>query len=247
MSIVEKSMGSQFTRRSLLAGTALTLVACSEADDIASKNGNAGASGDGGDGVDQITTASVDVPAPQGSVDMDAVLAPSNLKEMELGDADAPVTIVEYASLTCPHCKSFHDDTFKAIKEAYVDTGKVRFIYRDFPFDPRAAAASMLARCAPENQYFPMIDMFFEQQTSWSRAEDARGALQKLSKLAGFTQESFEACLTNQQLLDDVTEVRNRASEEFGVSSTPTFIINGDRYSGSMSVEVMSAVIDTYL
>jgi protein-disulfide isomerase len=196
---------------------------------------------------DTGSAAAVEAPASQGSVDMEAVLAEGPLPDMVLGEADAPVTIVEYMSLTCPHCASFHKETFDALKEKYIDSGQVRFIVRDFPFDPRAAAGAMLARCAPEGQYFPMVDMLFEQQSSWAAAQDARGALLQISRMAGFTQESFEACLTNQELLDDVNEVRQKAAEEFEVQSTPTFLINGQRYAGNMSIEQMSAIIDGQL
>ncbi len=191
--------------------------------------------------------AKVDLPKSEGSVDVQKLMEPGPLPEMALGDANAPVTIVEYMSMTCPHCANFHNETFDAIKEKYIDTGKVRFIVREFPFDPRAAAAFMLARCAPEGQYFPMISMLFKQQQQWAAAENGREALLQMSKLAGFTQESFEACLTNQKLLDDVNAVMQRGAKEFGVQSTPTFFVNGEHYSGDMSVDVMSALIDSKL
>ena len=105
--------------------------------------------------------AKVELPKSEGSVDMAKLLEPGALPEMALGEANAPVTIVEYMSMTCPHCANFHNDTFDAIKAKYIDSGKVRFIVREFPFDPRAAAAFMLARCAPEGQYFPMVSMLF--------------------------------------------------------------------------------------
>ncbi|RVI19601.1 DsbA family protein, partial [Sinorhizobium meliloti] len=189
----------------------------------------------------------VEVPKSEGSVDMAKLLEPGALPEMALGEANAPVTIVEYMSMTCPHCANFHNDTFDAIKAKYIDSGKVRFIVREFPFDPRAAAAFMLARCAPEGQYFPMVSMLFKQQEQWAAAQNGRDALLQLSKLAGFTQESFEACLTNQKLLDDVNAVMQRGAKEFGVKSTPTFFVNGEHYSGDMSVDVMSALIDSKL
>lgn len=191
--------------------------------------------------------AKVELPPSDGEVDMAKVLEPGPLPEMAIGDANAPVTIVEYLSMTCPHCATFHNETFEPIKQKYVDTGKVRFILREFPFDPRAAAAFMLARCAPPEQYFPMVAMLFKQQEQWAAAENGREALLQMSKLAGFTQESFEACLTNQKLLDDVNTVRERGAKEFGIAATPTFLINGQRYSGGMSVDTMSALIDSKL
>ena len=185
-----------------------------------------------------------EAPQPEGSVDVATLMAPGPLPEMSIGKEDAPVTIIEYMSMTCPHCAAFHNQTFEAIKEKYVDTGKVRFILREFPLDNKAVAAIMLARCAPEGQYFPLVSALFKSQMTWATAQDARAALLQMSKLAGFTQESFEACLTNQKLLDDVLKVRETGGKEFSVQSTPTFFINGQRYSGGMSVEEMSAIID---
>jgi len=199
--------------------------------------------------------AAAEMPKPDGDVDMAAVLKPGELPEMALGKEDAPVTIVEYMSMTCPHCAHFHTTTFDEIKKKYVDTGKARFIIREFPFDPRAAAAFMLARCnaaKPEElstaeQYFPMVSMLFKQQQTWAAADDGRAALLQMSKLAGFTEDSFTKCLTNQKLLDQVNATRERGSKEFGVNATPTFLINGKRYSGDMSVDTMSALIDSLL
>lgn len=196
-----------------------------------------------------------ELPEAQGDVDMAEVLKPGPLPEMAIGDENAPVTIVEYMSMTCPHCATFHNNTFDKIKTDYVDTGKARFIIREFPFDPRAAAAFMLARCNPAKpeeastpeQYYPMVSMLMKQQEAWAAAEDGRAALLQMSKLAGFSQETFQACLTNQQLLDDVNATMKRGADEFGVNSTPTFLINGKRYAGAMSVESMSALIDSLL
>ncbi|GAA0591998.1 hypothetical protein GCM10008943_03780 [Paenochrobactrum glaciei] len=181
-----------------------------------------------------------------GSVDAAKVAEPGKLKEMIYGKEDAPVTIVEYASLTCPHCADFTLNTFPTIKEKYIDTGKVRLIFREFPFDPRATAAFMLARCAPEDRYFPMVNVFFQQLQQWAMAQDGEAALLQIAKLAGFTQESFQACLTNQELLDDINGVRERGSS-YGVNATPTFFINGQKYAGSLSVDDMSAIIDKLL
>ena len=196
-----------------------------------------------------------EMPQSDGDVDMAAVLKPGALPEMALGQEDAKVQIVEYMSMTCPHCAHFHNTTFDEIKKKYVDSGKVRFIIREFPFDPRAAAAFMLARCNPQKpeelgsalQYFPMVSMLFKQQETWAAAQDGRAALMQMAKMAGYTQQSFEACLTNQKLLDDVNSVRERGARDFGVNSTPTFLINGKRYSGDMTVETMSALIDSFL
>jgi protein-disulfide isomerase len=185
-------------------------------------------------------------PEPAGTIDMAKLLEAGPLPEMSLGKADAPVTIVEYASMTCPHCAHFHDKTLPELKTKYIDAGKARLIFREFPFDPRAEAGFMLARCSKDN-YFPMVDVLFKQQESWAGAKDAREALLQISKLAGFTQESFEACLTDQKLLNEIRSVRTRGAEEFKVDSTPTFFINGKQYKGALSVEEVSAIIDGML
>ncbi|CAN7560556.1 DsbA family protein [Phyllobacterium sp. LjRoot231] len=193
------------------------------------------------------STSDVKVPPSAGTVDQAKLLAPGTLKDIVMGKADAPVTIIEYASMTCPHCAHFATTTLPTIKEKYIDIGKAKLILREFPFDPRAAAAFMLARCAPEDRYYPLVEVLFKQQEQWAGAANAEEPLLQISKLAGFTQESFKACLTNQKLLDDVNAVRERGANEFGVNATPTFFINGARYSGALSVDEMSAIIDGLL
>jgi protein-disulfide isomerase len=192
------------------------------------------------------TTSSTAAPRAAGTVDMTKVLAEGSLPDKVLGNADAPITIVEYASMTCGHCANFHRNTLPEIKKNYIDTGKARLILREFPFDPRAEAAFMLSRCA-DDKYFAMVDVLFQQHSSWVSVEDARAALLQIARLAGFSQESFEACLTDQKLLDDVRQVRDRGAKEFNVDSTPTFFINGNVYKGALKVEEMSAILDGML
>ncbi len=187
-----------------------------------------------------------EAPPSQGSVDMAKLLEPGALPDMVLGKADAPVTIVEYASMTCPHCAHFHETTLPELKTKYIDTGKVRLIFREFPFDPRAEAGFMLARCS-KDKYFAMVDVLFKQQRTWASVENAKDALLQISRLAGFSQESFEACLTDQKLLEDVRAVQKRGSDEFKVDSTPTFFINGNTYKGALTIAEMSAIIDGML
>src|SRR5690606_6315019 len=138
------------------------------------------------------------------------------------------------------------ETTFPEMKTKYIDTGKVRYILREFPFDPRAEAGFMLARCADDN-YFPMVDVLFKQQQTWAAADNAKEALLQIAKLAGFTQETFNACLTNQKLLDQIRSVQRRGADEFKIDSTPTFFINGKTYKGAMSIEEVSAIIDPLL
>jgi protein-disulfide isomerase len=187
------------------------------------------------------------VVTPAHAVTVDQLMEPQALPDMVMGDSNAPVTIIEYASMTCPHCAAFHETTLPALKEKYIDTGKVKLILREFPFDPRAAAAFMLARCAPPEQYYPMVSALFQQQKTWSSAENAAVPLLQIAKLAGFTQEKFEACLKDQELLNKVRAVFKKASEEYGVESTPTFFINGEKTSGTLSIEEMSKIIDKNL
>lgn len=195
--------------------------------------------------------AKVELPTSDRDIDMEDALKPGPLKEMALGDPNAPVKIIEYMSMTCSHCANFHTRTFDAIKTKYVDSGKAYFIVREFPFpgDTASLAAFMLARCTPEERFFPFVSMFMKQQMTWAAPanNDVRGAMLQLSKLGGFTQESFDACLTNQKLAADVSAVRDRGAKDFGIQSTPTFLINGKSYSGDMSVETMSALIDSML
>jgi protein-disulfide isomerase len=174
------------------------------------------------------------------------LMAPGPLPDMVLGKPDAPNVIVEYASMTCPHCARFEQTTLPDLKTKYIDTGKARLIFREFPFDPRAEAGFMLARCS-NDKYFAMVDVLFTQQANWVAVDNVKDALLLLSKLAGFTQESFDKCLTDQKLLDQVRAVQKRGADEFKVDSTPTFFINGKTYKGALSIDEISAVIDPLL
>ncbi|GAA5099884.1 hypothetical protein GCM10023260_11210 [Bartonella acomydis] len=180
------------------------------------------------------------------TVDMVGVLQSGKVKDRFEGEEDAPVTIVEYASLTCIHCASFYNDVLPQIRKKYIKTGKVRFIFREYAFDPRATAGFMLARCAPEDRYFPLIEVLFQKQSEWVWGRDALTPLKKIGLMAGFTEESFTSCLKNQTLLDEVNASFERG-KELGVTATPTFFINGNKYEGVMSVENFSSVIDGFL
>jgi protein-disulfide isomerase len=171
-------------------------------------------------------------------VPVSELMEPGPLPELSLGKADAPVTIVEYASLTCGHCAAFHNTVFPKIKEKYVDSGQVRFIMREFPLDNLAAAAAMLTRCAGGEKTYPLIEVLFKQQEQWAFVRgNPVPELFKVAKQAGFTQESFDKCLTDQKLLEQVTSIRSKASDKFGVNSTPTFFINGKRLQDAPTVE----------
>jgi protein-disulfide isomerase len=174
------------------------------------------------------------------------LMQPGPLGEQVLGDDKAPVTIIEYASMTCPHCAHFALTTFPQIKEKYVDTGKVRFILREFPFDPVAAGAFMLARCAGKDKFFAVVDLLFRTQTTWAVEKPLQPMLATV-KQAGFTEDSFKACLANQKVLDGIEWVRNRGADKFKVQSTPTFFINGQMTVGALSFEEMEKLIQALL
>lgn len=146
-----------------------------------------------------------------------------------LGKADAPITMIEYASLTCPHCADFSQNIFPEIKKQYIDTGKLKFIYRDFPLDQLALQAAVLARCAPPDRYYGFVDVLFEKQASWAGAKDPVAALEKLAKLGGMSDEQFKGCMANQPLQDAVLAQRIAAVKEFNVEGTPTIIVNGKK------------------
>jgi protein-disulfide isomerase len=171
------------------------------------------------------------------------------LGEMSLGSETAPVTVIEYASMTCGHCANFHVKTYPELKTRYIDTGKVRYIFREFPLDPLAAGAFMLARCAgkdDKSRYFSMLEVLFQKQKEWV-VQKPIPPLLAIAKQAGFTQQSFEQCLANQPMLDGIEQVRNRAAEKLGVNSTPTFFINGKLHRGDLTIDDLAKEIDPYL
>jgi protein-disulfide isomerase len=175
------------------------------------------------------------------------LMVPGPLGEMALGDPNAPNVIIEYASMTCPHCAAFHGTTFKKLKEKYIDTGKMRLVFREFPFDGLALRASVLARCSGAQGYFPMVDVLFSQQSAWSQAKDPMAALATIGRLGGIGQDRFAACMADQTLFDAVVKNRMTGANEHKVDSTPSFIINGDRLSGNLGLAEFEAAIDRHL
>ncbi len=158
------------------------------------------------------------------------------LGDRVLGSPDAKVTIIEYASATCPHCARFHTDVFPQLKTEFIDTGKVKFIFREFPFDDLALAAFMLARCAPADKYYPMISTLYEQQKVWA-GQNAKAELFKIAQMAGLTQDAFDKCLQNEEVAKGIIEIQKKASQDYGVEATPTFFINGKVYRGEQSID----------
>lgn len=188
------------------------------------------------------------IPEPPGGADVSIaeLMLPGPLGDEALGSATAPVTIVEYASMTCPHCAHFHETTFPELKKKYIDTGKVRFIFREFPLDALAAAGSMLARCAGKDKYFPLIETLFSQQKEWVVQKPLEPML-GIAKQAGFTKQSFDECLANQPMLDAIQETRTRANDKLGVNSTPTFFINGKIFRGALTMPEVDKQMAPYL
>ncbi|MBI5263086.1 MAG: DsbA family protein [Bradyrhizobium sp.] len=177
------------------------------------------------------------------------VAKPVSLPDMALGPASASVTITEYASLTCPHCATFNEQVFPKIKAEYIDTGKVRYIFREFPLDIKAAAGSMLSRCIANGdaaKYFAVTDMLFRQQNDWVM-KNTTETLARIGKQAGLSQQQVEDCLKNQALLDKIVADQKYASEVLKVDSTPTFFINGDKIKGDASFEEFAKKINPLL
>lgn len=172
------------------------------------------------------------------------------LKDLVIGKADAPVTVVEYASLTCGHCATFHNDVYPKIKEAYIDTGKVRMIQREFPLNARAYAASMITRCVSDGARAALVDGLFETQGEWAfkrENKDFKQALFDFTKQAGLSESDFNKCLSNDELLKNLTAQFTKASQVFGVDATPAFFVNGKRLRGTPTFENMDGAIKAAL
>lgn len=164
-----------------------------------------------------------------------------------LGSPDAPITIIEYASLTCPHCAHFHNDTLPQLESEYIDKGRVRLIFRDFPLDRVALRASMLAECMPEDRYFNMIGVLFRTQSQWARSEDPMAALEQLARTAGLSTDAFDQCMANESLMKTILTGYQEAQSKFDVRSTPTFIVNGTAHAGALSFEEFQDILEEEL
>ena len=186
--------------------------------------------------------------SPAGGVDVSSadLLTPGPLGDEIQGAANAPVTLIEYASMTCPHCAHFHETTYPEMKKKYIDTGKIRFIFREFPLDTLAMAGSMLARCAGKEKFFPLIETLFAQQKEWVTQKPMQPLL-AIARQAGFTQQSFEECLANQQVQNGIEEGRQRAVQRLNVQSTPTFFINGKLFRGTLTMQELDKEMAPYL
>ncbi len=169
------------------------------------------------------------------------------MSEMALGSADAPVTMIEYSSLGCPHCAAFHRDTLPRIKKEYIDTGKLRLVFRDFPLGAPALAASMIARCSGPRKYFGFIEILFRSQAQWSRSKNPVEALTRVSRFGGMTEADVEACLKYQPLLESIRNSAEAAQKNHQVNSTPTFLIGGRMITGALKFAEFKDVIEAEL
>ncbi|MGF1641181.1 MAG: DsbA family protein [Rhodospirillales bacterium] len=180
------------------------------------------------------------VPAAAGG----ATAVEARLAERSLGDPAAPVTLVEYSSLTCPHCATFHTETLPKIKEAYIDTGLVRLVYQDYPLDAVAMAAALVARCVDPSRYFGFLDVLYRDQAKWSTVGRPLDNLKQLGRLAGLSDAAFAACLDDATLLQGVQSRAAQARQDRAITSTPTFYVNDQKIVGAQGFEAFRSVID---
>ena len=169
------------------------------------------------------------------------------LSEKVLGNENAPITLIEYASLTCHHCATFHNEVLPKIKSDYIDTGKLKFIYRDFPLDHYALMASMVARCAGNKKFFTFLKVLFKEQPKWTAAKDPFIALGHIARIGGIGKEEFKSCVGNKAIEDGILKSRIDADREFKIKSTPTLIINGEKYDGARTFKKLKKYIDKLL
>lgn len=162
-----------------------------------------------------------------------------------MGQADAPITIVEYASLTCPHCADFHANTLPGIKKDFIDKGLVRLVYRDFPLDQLALTGSMLARCAGRDRYFPFIEALYATQQKWARDQNPVAAMSRIALLGGMAQEKIDACLKDQTVADAILKQRIDGQKIFNIKATPTVIVNGKLFSGGFTLDEFRVIAAT--
>ncbi len=167
--------------------------------------------------------------------------------EMVMGRDDAPVTMIEYSSLACSHCAAFHRDVLPKINENYIGPGKVRLVFRDFPLGGLALAAAMVARCGGREKYFGFIEVLYRSQAQWSRSDNPRRDLARVARFGGISETDFEACLVNEPLMTNIRERAADAQQKFGIDSTPTFIIEGEKVLGAQSFEDFRDVIEKAL
>ena len=171
----------------------------------------------------------------------------SVLADRVLGNNQAAITIIEYASMTCPHCAAFHSGPFQVLKKEYIENGKVRFIYRDYPLDRLALAAAMMARCAPKERYYPIVDIIFRTQENWARQADPAAALAQIGLLSGISKRTYTACIGNKEIYTGIMKIRKDGGAKFNIQSTPTIIINKKPIKGHITAEKLRLILDSEL
>ncbi|MDA7947280.1 MAG: DsbA family protein [Hyphomicrobiaceae bacterium] len=177
-----------------------------------------------------------------GSPVLAELMKPGPLGEKSLGNPNAPTTIIEYASLTCPFCRKFHVNVYPRVKKELIDTGKVRWIVREFPIGRSAGTAAIVTRCAPAKDYFVLFDKFLKQQKVWVSQEVRPDAIYKVASQTGMTRQAFDACLNNKEIEEGLRTVKQRG-RELGVTGTPTFFVNGKKKRGDLTYEELVAMI----
>ena len=178
-------------------------------------------------------------PAGAGVVPLEEAMA-----EKSMGKDDAPVTMVEHSSLTCPHCAAFHKETLPQIKKAYIDTGKVRLVYQDYPLGSLALAAAMLARCAGDDRYFGMLEVLFRSQQTWARSTNPLGELERVVRFGGLSKADVGECLNNEGLMTAIQQRAAAARDKLGIDSTPTFVVDGKVFPGALSFGEFQKILD---
>ncbi len=182
-------------------------------------------------------------PDPDRTVDMATVLKPGPLPELSIGDASG-VPVVEYGSLTCPHCAVFAREIFPELKKDYIDTGKVRFIFREFSRNPLDVAAFVLARCIGDDKAYAAIELLFSQQDKWAFVDKPLEPLIAAMRPTGLTHDQAMACLKDQKKADAMVAIEKRATEEIKMTGTPTFVIDGKVYGGELSIDQLKVILD---
>ncbi len=167
--------------------------------------------------------------------------------DMAVGDPDAPVTVIEFFSLTCPHCEWFHKNVYKQLKTDYVDTGRLRFVVRDFPLNAPALQAAVLAHCAGRERYFTFIDVLFQTFDDWASSRDFTDKLGQIGELGGVSRDQFADCLADQGLENSIFQSIADAQAEYDVSGTPTLVVNGEKYDGKITLDALTKHIDRLL
>ncbi len=193
-------------------------------------------------GIAFVLIASLSGPAFGGTAPIEDALS-----EKVMGDPNAPVTVIEYASLSCSHCKAFHRDTLPKIKEEYIDTGKVKLIYRDFPLGSLALAGSMLARCAGTTKFFGMVDALFKAQKSWTRSDTPLDEMERIARFAGMSPDDVDACLDTEPLMRGIQKTAEDGKRKYKIDSTPTFVVGETIIRGNLAFDDFKGVLDKAL